>query len=79
MIHHLVETLDKYFTNVCELDLIFNFHKAYYIVDELLLGGARTLSAPFARFILVCTQLDFLVDSAHYFYIKCRGGSTCSD
>ncbi|BBH02591.1 Clathrin adaptor complex small chain family protein, partial [Prunus dulcis] len=24
---------------VCELDLIFNFHKAYYILDELLLAG----------------------------------------
>ena len=28
-----------YFGNVCELDLIFNFHKAYYILDEVLLGG----------------------------------------
>jgi len=26
-IHHFVEILDKYFGNVCELDLIFNFHK----------------------------------------------------
>ncbi|GFH17859.1 AP complex subunit sigma, partial [Haematococcus lacustris] len=31
--------LDKYFGNVCELDLIFNFHKAYYILDELLIAG----------------------------------------
>jgi AP-1 complex subunit sigma 1/2 len=27
MIHFFVEILDKYFNNVCELDLIFNFHK----------------------------------------------------
>ncbi len=27
VIHHFVEVLDKYFGNVCELDLIFNFHK----------------------------------------------------
>ena len=27
-IHHFVEVLDRYFGNVCELDLIFNFHKA---------------------------------------------------
>ena len=27
-IHHYVEVLDRYFGNVCELDLIFNFHKA---------------------------------------------------
>ncbi len=26
-IHHFVEVLDRYFGNVCELDLIFNFHK----------------------------------------------------
>ena len=27
IIHHYVEVLDRYFGNVCELDLIFNFHK----------------------------------------------------
>ena len=27
VIHHYVEVLDRYFGNVCELDLIFNFHK----------------------------------------------------
>ena len=31
--------LDRYFGNVCELDLIFNFHKAYYVLDELLIAG----------------------------------------
>ncbi|KAL4432603.1 hypothetical protein ABPG75_003931 [Micractinium tetrahymenae] len=39
IIHQFVEVLDKYFGNVCELDLIFNFHKAYFILDELLLAG----------------------------------------
>ncbi|KAI9082220.1 hypothetical protein K1719_035749 [Acacia pycnantha] len=39
MIHHYVETLDRYFGSVCELDLIFNFHKAYFILDEILLAG----------------------------------------
>lgn len=39
IIHQYVEVLDRYFGNVCELDIIFNFHKAYYILDELLLGG----------------------------------------
>jgi AP-1 complex subunit sigma 1/2 len=39
MIHHYVECLDKYFGNVCELDIIFNFQKAYYIVEEILLAG----------------------------------------
>lgn len=39
LIHHFVEILDRYFGNVCELDLIFNFHKAYYLLDELVIAG----------------------------------------
>jgi AP-1 complex subunit sigma 1/2 len=39
MIHHYVECLDRYFGNVCELDIIFNFHKAYYIIEEILSAG----------------------------------------
>lgn len=39
MIHHFVEVLDRYFGNVCELDIIFNFHKAFHILDELMVGG----------------------------------------
>ena len=27
------------FSQVCELDIIFNFEKAYFMLDELLLGG----------------------------------------
>ncbi|XP_047391336.1 AP-1 complex subunit sigma-2 isoform X1 [Sciurus carolinensis] len=39
IIHRYVELLDKYFGSVCELDIIFNFEKAYFILDEFLLGG----------------------------------------
>ncbi|KAF6004578.1 hypothetical protein CCYA_CCYA02G0538 [Cyanidiococcus yangmingshanensis] len=39
MIHLLVESLDRYFGNVCELDLIFNFPNVYYIVDDLFMAG----------------------------------------
>ena len=39
VIHHYVEILDRYFGNVCELDIIFNFHKAYYLLDETLIAG----------------------------------------
>lgn len=38
-LHFLVEILDVYFDNVCELDLVFNFHKLYLILDEIYLGG----------------------------------------
>jgi hypothetical protein len=33
LIHLLVETLDQYFANVCELDIVFNFNKVYGIID----------------------------------------------
>ncbi|XP_071951195.1 AP-1 complex subunit sigma-2 [Antedon mediterranea] len=39
IIHRYVELLDKYFGSVCELDIIFNFEKAYFMLDELMLGG----------------------------------------
>jgi AP-1 complex subunit sigma 1/2 len=39
IIHHFVECLDRYFGSVCELDIIFNYHKAYYIVEEILAAG----------------------------------------
>lgn len=39
IIHRFVEVLDKVFVSVCELDIIFNFEKAFFILDELILGG----------------------------------------
>jgi AP-1 complex subunit sigma 1/2 len=39
IIHRYVELLDKYFGSVCELDIIFNYEKAYFILDELVVGG----------------------------------------
>jgi len=38
-IHLLVETLDRYFHNVCELDLVFNFWKVIQLMDEMFLAG----------------------------------------
>ncbi|CAG6007908.1 unnamed protein product [Menidia menidia] len=39
VLHRYVELLDRYFGNVCELDIIFNFEKAYFILDEFLMSG----------------------------------------
>lgn len=39
IIHRYVEVLDKWFMNVCELDIIFNFQQAYAIIDEVLITG----------------------------------------
>ena len=38
-IHALVETLDKYFENVCELDIMFNLEKAHFLLDEMVMNG----------------------------------------
>lgn len=35
----MVETLDKYFENVCELDIMFNIEKAHFIMDEMVMNG----------------------------------------
>ncbi|KAF0977126.1 hypothetical protein FDP41_003779 [Naegleria fowleri] len=39
LIQVFVETLDKCFENVCELDLIFHSDKVHYILDEIVIGG----------------------------------------
>ena len=38
-IHLFVELLDCYFSNVCELDIVFQFNKVYSILDEFILAG----------------------------------------
>lgn len=39
LIQVFVETLDRCFENVCELDLIFHADKVHYILNELVMGG----------------------------------------
>ena len=34
-----MELLDSYFSNVCELDIVFNFNRVYMILDEYILAG----------------------------------------
>lgn len=31
--------MDKYFENVCELDIMYNIEKAHYILDEMIMNG----------------------------------------
>lgn len=38
-IHLFVELLDQYFSNVCELDIVFHFNKVYALLDEFILAG----------------------------------------
>jgi len=61
IVHRYVEQMDKYYGNVCELDIIFNFQKAYFILDELLLAGEMQESSK--KNVLRCIgQQDSLED-----------------
>lgn len=61
VIHRYVEQMDKYYGNVCELDIIFSFTKAYWILDELLLAGELQESSK--KTVLRCiAQQDSLED-----------------
>lgn len=40
LIHALVETLDRHFGNVCELDIMFNLESAHYVLDEMICAAS---------------------------------------
>lgn len=62
-IHLFVEVLDRYFGSVCELDIIFNFHKAYYIMDEMFIGGHLQETSK-AEVLRICAAMDELMDES---------------
>mgnify|MGYP000442177169 CR=1 FL=1 len=55
-IHQYVEILDKAYGNVCELDLIMNFMTAYYLLDELIIGGEQQETSKKAVLRVVAQQ-----------------------
>eukprot|EP00892_Ulva_mutabilis_P002868 jgi/Ulvmu1/12582/UM092_0012.1 len=65
MIHHFVEVLDKHFSNVCELDLVFHFYKAYWLMDEVFLAGEMQEPNKRAACLIVKEQ-DDLVEEQHH-------------
>jgi AP-2 complex subunit sigma-1 len=38
-IHLFVELMDQFFSNVCELDIVFHFNKVYALLDEFIIAG----------------------------------------
>jgi hypothetical protein len=54
-IHLFVEVLDHYFSNVCELDIIFNFHKVRHLLFF-------PINSPLANSVLASTQTYLLLD-----------------
>ena len=65
VIHHFVEVLDRYFGNVCELDLIFNFHQAYFILEEMIIGG-HLMESSKKQVLKMIQENDKIMDE-HFF------------
>ena len=59
LIQVFVETLDKCFENVCELDLIFHSDKVHYILDEIVMGG-MVLETNIGKIIEAITEANKL-------------------
>ena len=64
VLQFFVELLDKYFKNVCELDIIFNFHKAYFILDEMLMAGYMVETSKKQILRVIANQDDIMEDTA---------------
>ncbi|KAG8899812.1 AP-1 adaptor complex sigma subunit Aps1 [Tulasnella sp. 403] len=77
IIHRYVEVLDRYFGNVCELDLIFNFQKAYAILDELIIAGELQESSK-KSVLRVVAQSDTIEDAENSEDTLARIGSRVS-
>ncbi|KAG8526750.1 uncharacterized protein KY384_008179 [Bacidia gigantensis] len=68
IVHRYVEQMDKYYGNVCELDIIFNFQKAYFILDELLLAGEMQESSK--KNVLRCISQQDSLEDMEYLPLK---------
>ncbi|RKP27573.1 AP complex, mu/sigma subunit [Syncephalis pseudoplumigaleata] len=64
IVHRYVEILDRYFGNASgiHLDLIFNFQKAYFVLEELLVTGELQESSKKAV-LRAISQQDSLEDT----------------
>lgn len=73
IVHRYVEQMDKYYGNVCELDIIFNFQKAYFILDELLIAGEMQESSKknVLRVIGAQDSLEDMEVSHHFPHTAC--------
>lgn len=54
---------------VCELDIIFNFEKAYFILDEFLLGGEAQETSK--KNVLKAIEQADLLQEVHIALIHC--------
>ncbi|CAF89648.1 unnamed protein product, partial [Tetraodon nigroviridis] len=61
LVHNFVEVLDKYFSRVSELDIMFNLDRVHIILDEMIQNG-QVLETNKSRILAPLTALDKMAD-----------------
>ncbi|XP_003962852.1 AP-4 complex subunit sigma-1 [Takifugu rubripes] len=62
LVHNFVEVLDKYFSRVSELDIMFNLDRVHIILDEMIQNG-QVVETNKSRILAPLTALDKMIDS----------------
>ncbi|XP_057200769.1 AP-4 complex subunit sigma-1 isoform X2 [Triplophysa rosa] len=62
LMHNFVEVLDKYFSRVSELDIMFHLDKVHIILDEMILNG-HIVETNKNRILAPLLALDKMVES----------------
>lgn len=75
--HAVLQILDHYFGNVCELDLVFGFHKVYCILDEFIIGGEIQETSKKARGCWACRVVGAGTDARTQGRHGCPVGRRC--
>ncbi|XP_029315914.1 AP-4 complex subunit sigma-1 [Cottoperca gobio] len=61
LVHNFVEVLDKYFSRVSELDIMFNLDRVHIILDEMIQNG-HVVETNKSRILTPLTALDKMAD-----------------
>ncbi|XP_039994130.1 AP-4 complex subunit sigma-1 isoform X6 [Xiphias gladius] len=61
LVHNFVEVLDKYFSRVSELDIMFNLDRVHIILDEMIQNG-HIVETNRTRILAPLTALDKMAD-----------------
>ncbi|CAI5697217.1 unnamed protein product [Oreochromis niloticus] len=62
LVHNFVEVLDKYFSRVSELDIMFNLDRVHIILDEMIQNG-HIVETNKSRILAPLTAIDKMVES----------------
>ncbi|XP_070698614.1 AP-4 complex subunit sigma-1 isoform X2 [Pempheris klunzingeri] len=61
LVHNFVEVLDKYFSRVSELDIMFNLDRVHIILDEMIQNG-HIVETNKSRILAPLTAIDKMAD-----------------